>query len=61
MYSIVIPGLSYRKGLSWSRSKGHHEILCVQPLDLRSVLAVVNNICELDATYVYRIFNSYTV
>lgn len=61
MYSIVIAGLSYRKGLSWSRCKGCHEILCVHPLDLRSALAVVSNICELDATYVCRICNSYIV
>uniref|UniRef100_A0A669QKR3 Midasin n=1 Tax=Phasianus colchicus TaxID=9054 RepID=A0A669QKR3_PHACC len=50
--SLAKTGLSYRKGLSWSRSKGYHEILCVHPLDLRNALAVVSDICELDATYI---------
>ncbi|XP_048793738.1 midasin isoform X1 [Lagopus muta] len=52
-------GLSYRKGLSWSRSRGCHEILCVHPLDLRSALAVVSNICELDATFVAEISSAW--
>lgn len=55
--SNVIPGLSYRKGLSWSRSKDYHEILYLHPLDLNSALGVVNRIHELDATYVHNIFN----
>ncbi|OXB54358.1 hypothetical protein ASZ78_011040, partial [Callipepla squamata] len=59
MYSIVIAGLSYRKGLSWSRSKGHHEILYVHPLDLRSALTVVNNIHELDATFLEEISSAW--
>lgn len=57
MCSNVIPGLSYRKGLFWSRSEGYHELLCLHPLDLRTALTVVNCTNELDATYVYSIFN----
>jgi len=50
--SNVIPGLSYRRGLSWSRSKDYHEILYLRPLGLCSALGVVNCTHELDATYV---------
>ncbi|KAM6126972.1 midasin isoform 3-T3 [Pterocles gutturalis] len=47
--SLAKTGLSYRKGLSWSRSKDYHEILYLRPLDLRSALGVVNHTHELDA------------
>ncbi|KFV78000.1 Midasin, partial [Struthio camelus australis] len=46
--SLAKTGLSYRKGLSWSRSKDYHEILCLLPLDLHSALTVVNCTHELD-------------
>lgn len=54
--SNAVPGLSYRKGLSWSRSKDYQEVLCLRPLDLCSALAAVNCTHELDATYVHRTF-----
>ncbi|XP_066850638.1 midasin isoform X2 [Anser cygnoides] len=48
--SLAKTGLSYRKGLFWSRSEGYHELLCLHPLDLRTALTVVNCTNELDAT-----------
>uniref|UniRef100_A0A8C2SW72 Midasin n=1 Tax=Coturnix japonica TaxID=93934 RepID=A0A8C2SW72_COTJA len=57
--SLAKTGLSYRKGLSWSRSKSYHEILCVHPLDIRSALAAVNNICQLDATFLAEISSAW--
>uniref|UniRef100_A0A8C4UIW8 Midasin n=1 Tax=Falco tinnunculus TaxID=100819 RepID=A0A8C4UIW8_FALTI len=48
--SLAKTGLSYRKGLSWSRSKDCHEILYLHPLDLHSALGGVNCTHELDAT-----------
>ncbi|NXE72930.1 MDN1 protein, partial [Cochlearius cochlearius] len=48
--SLAKTGLSYRKGISWSRSKDYREILYLRPLDLCSALGVVNCTHELDAT-----------
>ncbi|XP_067386141.1 midasin isoform X2 [Emydura macquarii macquarii] len=47
--SLTKTGLSYRKGLAWSRSKDPQDMLCLHPLDLRSALALVNCTHELDA------------
>ncbi|KAJ7398225.1 hypothetical protein BTVI_127123 [Pitangus sulphuratus] len=46
--SLAKTGLSYRKGLSWSRSKDYHEVLYLRPLDLHSALGVLSCACELD-------------
>uniref|UniRef100_A0A8C0IUI7 Midasin n=1 Tax=Chelonoidis abingdonii TaxID=106734 RepID=A0A8C0IUI7_CHEAB len=47
--SLTETGLSYRKGLAWSRSKDPQDMLCLHPLDLHSALALVNCTHELDA------------
>uniref|UniRef100_A0A452IKR6 Midasin n=1 Tax=Gopherus agassizii TaxID=38772 RepID=A0A452IKR6_9SAUR len=47
--SLTKTGLSYRKGLAWSRSKDPQDMLCLHPLDLHSALALVNCTHELDA------------
>ncbi|XP_074982679.1 midasin isoform X2 [Caretta caretta] len=47
--SLTTTGLSYRKGLAWSRSKDPQDMLCLHPLDLHSALALVNCTHELDA------------
>uniref|UniRef100_A0A672UXL9 Midasin n=1 Tax=Strigops habroptila TaxID=2489341 RepID=A0A672UXL9_STRHB len=57
--SLAKTGLSYRKGLSWSRSKDYHEILYLHPLDLHSALGVVNHTCELDATLMTEISSAW--
>ncbi|KGL95354.1 Midasin, partial [Charadrius vociferus] len=57
--SLAKTGLSYRKGLSWSRSKDCHEILYLRPLDLRSALGVVNCTHELDATLLTEISSAW--
>uniref|UniRef100_K7FQC1 Midasin n=1 Tax=Pelodiscus sinensis TaxID=13735 RepID=K7FQC1_PELSI len=46
--SLTKTGLSYRKGLAWSRSKDPQDMLCLHPLDLHSALALVNCTHELD-------------
>ncbi|KFP45021.1 Midasin, partial [Chlamydotis macqueenii] len=57
--SLAKTGLSYRKGLSWSRSKDYHEILYLRPLDLHSALGVVNCTHELDATLLTEISSAW--
>ncbi|XP_008936093.1 PREDICTED: midasin, partial [Merops nubicus] len=47
--SLAKTGLSYRKGLSWSRSKDCHEMLYLRPLDLCSALSAVDCTQGLDA------------
>ncbi|NXN90988.1 MDN1 protein, partial [Rhinopomastus cyanomelas] len=57
--SLAKTGLSYRKGLSWSRSKDYHEILYLQPLDLHSALGVVKDTSQLDATWLAEISSAW--
>ncbi|NXD83342.1 MDN1 protein, partial [Halcyon senegalensis] len=57
--SLAKAGLSYRKGLSWSRSKDYHEILYLHPLDLSSALGVVNCTHEQDATLLTEISSAW--
>ncbi|XP_071597429.1 midasin [Heliangelus exortis] len=57
--SLAKTGLSYRKGLSWSRSKDCNEILYLHPLDLHSALGVVNCTAELDATLLTEISSAW--
>nr|XP_033792626.1 midasin isoform X2 [Geotrypetes seraphini] len=42
-------GLSYRKGLSWFRSKDTQDVFYLHPLNLRSALAIVNSAPESDS------------
>ncbi|PIO34596.1 hypothetical protein AB205_0072010, partial [Aquarana catesbeiana] len=39
---LAICGLSYRKGLSWIRTKNNQDILCLHPLDVNSALTISN-------------------
>ncbi|NXJ78761.1 MDN1 protein, partial [Trogon melanurus] len=57
--SLAKTGLSYRKGLSWARSKDYHEILYLRPLDLENALGVVNCTLELDATLLTEISSAW--
>ncbi|NXJ64381.1 MDN1 protein, partial [Rostratula benghalensis] len=57
--SLAKTGLSYRKGLSWSRSQDSQEVLYLPPLDLRSALGVVNSTHELDATLLTEISSAW--
>ncbi|KAM9562699.1 midasin isoform 4-T5 [Guaruba guarouba] len=57
--SLAKTGLSYRKGLSWSRSKDYHETLYLHPLDLNSALGVVNRTHELDAALLTEISSAW--
>ncbi|KAM9018411.1 midasin isoform 3-T4 [Ara ararauna] len=57
--SLAKTGLSYRKGLSWSRSKDYHEMLYLHPLDLNSALGVVNRTHELDAALLTEISSAW--
>ncbi|XP_010150908.1 PREDICTED: midasin, partial [Eurypyga helias] len=57
--SLAKTGLSYRKGLSWSRSKDYHEILYLRPLDLRSALGLLNCTHNLDATFLTEISSAW--
>ncbi|NXB28427.1 MDN1 protein, partial [Eulacestoma nigropectus] len=57
--SLAKTGLSYRKGLSWSRSKDYQEVLYLRPLDLCSALAAVNRTHELDATLLTEISSAW--
>uniref|UniRef100_A0A4W3JQN7 Midasin n=1 Tax=Callorhinchus milii TaxID=7868 RepID=A0A4W3JQN7_CALMI len=41
-------GLSYRKGLAWSRTEDPQEVLCLHPLDLKTAINIVENNEELD-------------
>ncbi|KAF4025219.1 hypothetical protein G4228_017124 [Cervus hanglu yarkandensis] len=42
-------GLSYRKGLSWARTKNPQEMLHLRPLDLQSALSIVSSTQEADS------------
>ncbi|XP_019393298.1 PREDICTED: midasin isoform X2 [Crocodylus porosus] len=57
--SLAKTGLSYRKGLAWSRSKAFQDMLCLHPLDLHSALAIVNCVRELDATLLAEISSAW--
>ncbi|NXT02789.1 MDN1 protein, partial [Jacana jacana] len=57
--SLAKTGLSYRKGLSWSRSKDCQEMLYLRPLDLQSALGVVSGSHELDATLLTEISSAW--
>ncbi|XP_070589310.1 midasin [Erythrolamprus reginae] len=46
---LATTGLSYRKGLTWSRSKSSQSMLFLHPLDLNRALALVNCMHKLDA------------
>ncbi|XP_036622954.1 midasin [Trichosurus vulpecula] len=52
-------GLSYRKGLTWARSKDPQNILHLHPLDLRSALSIVGNMQESDARLLAEISSSW--
>ncbi|XP_077408316.1 midasin isoform X2 [Vanacampus margaritifer] len=43
-------GLSYRKGLIWSKTADQEETLCIQPLDMNMALATAMNPESTDAT-----------
>lgn len=45
-------GLSYRKGLTWARSKNPQEMLHLHPLDLRSALSIVSSSQEAESRLV---------
>uniref|UniRef100_A0A8C3UQS1 Midasin n=1 Tax=Catharus ustulatus TaxID=91951 RepID=A0A8C3UQS1_CATUS len=57
--SLAKTGLSYRKGLSWSRSEDYQEVLYLCPLDLCSALAAMNCSHELDATLLAEISSAW--
>ncbi|NXY90027.1 MDN1 protein, partial [Alcedo cyanopectus] len=57
--SLAKTGLSYRKGLAWSRSKDYHEILCLHPLDLSCALGVGNCTQEQEATLLTEISSAW--
>ncbi|XP_009998839.1 PREDICTED: midasin [Chaetura pelagica] len=57
--SLAKTGLSYRKGLSWSRSKDYQEILCLRPLDLHCALGAISCTPELDATLLTEISSAW--
>ncbi|KAG8524470.1 Midasin, partial [Galemys pyrenaicus] len=52
-------GLSYRKGLTWARSKSPQEILHLHPLDLRSALSIVSSTQETDSRLLAEISSSW--
>ncbi|XP_034264874.1 midasin [Pantherophis guttatus] len=52
---LATTGLSYRKGLTWSRSKSSQNMLFLHPLDLNRALALVNGTHKLDATLLSQI------
>uniref|UniRef100_A0A670YJS7 Midasin n=1 Tax=Pseudonaja textilis TaxID=8673 RepID=A0A670YJS7_PSETE len=52
---LATTGLSYRKGLTWSRSKSSQNMLFLHPLDLNRALALVNRTHKLDATLLSQI------
>ncbi|XP_072912476.1 midasin [Hemitrygon akajei] len=41
-------GLSYRKGLAWSRTKDLQDMLCLRPLDVKTAINMVESSDELD-------------
>uniref|UniRef100_A0A8D0DW25 Midasin n=1 Tax=Salvator merianae TaxID=96440 RepID=A0A8D0DW25_SALMN len=52
-------GLSYRKGLAWSRSETSQDLLFLHPLDLRSALALVSYTHKLDTVLLSEISSSW--
>ncbi|KAM6185923.1 midasin [Rhynchocyon petersi] len=52
-------GLSYRKGLTWARSKNPQEVLHLHPLDLHSALSIVSNTQEADSRLLKEISSSW--
>ncbi|XP_061479315.1 midasin isoform X2 [Rhineura floridana] len=57
--NLADTGLSYRKGLSWSRLKTSQDLLFLHPLDLHSALALVNDTQKLDTTLLSEISSSW--
>ncbi|XP_072854872.2 midasin isoform X1 [Pogona vitticeps] len=57
--NLAATGLSYRKGLAWSRSKTSQDLLFLHPLDLRCALALVNCTHKVDATLLSEICSSW--
>uniref|UniRef100_A0A803SWY9 Midasin n=1 Tax=Anolis carolinensis TaxID=28377 RepID=A0A803SWY9_ANOCA len=56
---LATTGLSYRKGLAWSRSKTSQDLLFLQPLDLRSALSLISSTQKLDARLLSEISSSW--
>ncbi|KAJ1058574.1 hypothetical protein K5549_008694 [Capra hircus] len=52
-------GLSYRKGLSWARTKNPQEMLHLHPLDLQSALSIVSSTQEADSRLLTEISSSW--
>ncbi|XP_060061378.1 midasin [Erinaceus europaeus] len=52
-------GLSYRKGLTWTRSKNPQEMLHLHPLDLRSALSIISSTQEADSRLLTKISSSW--
>ncbi|XP_077160450.1 midasin isoform X2 [Paroedura picta] len=57
--NLATTGLSYRKGLAWSRSKTSQDLLFLHPLDLRSALALVNCTHKMDTVLLSEISSSW--
>ncbi|XP_055981327.1 midasin [Sorex fumeus] len=52
-------GLSYRKGLTWARSKNPQEMLHLHPLDLRSALSIVSSTQQAESRLLAEISSSW--
>ncbi|KAM5256760.1 midasin [Ctenodactylus gundi] len=52
-------GLSYRKGLTWARTKNSQEMLHLHPLDLRSALSIVSSTREASSRLLTEIASSW--
>ncbi|XP_066867568.1 midasin isoform X2 [Kogia breviceps] len=57
--NLAKTGLSYRKGLSWARSKNPQEMLHLHPLDLQSALSIVSSTREADSRLLTEISSSW--
>ncbi|KAH0622150.1 hypothetical protein JD844_024188 [Phrynosoma platyrhinos] len=57
--NLATTGLSYRKGLAWSRSKTSQDLLFLHPLDLRSALSLITCTQKLDAVLLSEISSSW--
>ncbi|XP_042318311.1 midasin isoform X2 [Sceloporus undulatus] len=57
--NLATTGLSYRKGLAWSRSKTSQDLLFLHPLDLRSALSLVTGTQKLDTALLSEISSSW--
>ncbi|XP_075718267.1 midasin isoform X3 [Rhinoderma darwinii] len=44
-------GLSYRRGITWMRTKDNQDILCLHPLDLRSAFVISKSTLETNSEY----------